>query len=98
MRCVRCGWLSKNYEMSNDGRPAADPCARLDAAYLLGALGADERLAYEAHLAICRRCRAIFTSGTAVTGTQIKNLQITQPNGPAILAFGVPRLFRTADR
>lgn len=21
MRCVRCGWPSKNYEMSNDGRP-----------------------------------------------------------------------------
>jgi hypothetical protein len=42
--------------------------------------------------------RAIFTSGTALTETQIKNLQITQPNGPAILAFGVPRLFRTADR
>ena len=34
----------------------ADPYARLDAAYLLGALDADERLAYEAHLAICRRC------------------------------------------
>jgi anti-sigma factor RsiW len=33
----------------------ADPCARLDAAYLLGALYADERLAYEAHLAICVR-------------------------------------------
>ena len=28
----------------------ADPSARLDAAYLLGALDADERLAYEAHL------------------------------------------------
>ena len=42
--------------------------------------------------------RVIFTSGTALTETQIKNLQITQPNGPAILAFGGPRLFRTADR
>ena len=42
--------------------------------------------------------RVIFTSGTALTETQIKNLQITQPNGPAILAFGVPRLSRTADR
>ncbi len=30
----------------------ADPYARLDAAYLLGALDADERLAYEAHLAM----------------------------------------------
>ncbi len=29
----------------------ADPFARLDAVYLLGALAADERLAYEAHLA-----------------------------------------------
>ena len=36
----------------------ADPYARLDAVYMLGALDADERLAYEAHLAIRRRCRA----------------------------------------
>ena len=36
----------------------ADPYARLDAAYLLGALDADERLACEAYLVICRRCRA----------------------------------------
>jgi hypothetical protein len=42
--------------------------------------------------------RVIFTSGTALTETQIKNFQITQPNGPAILAFAVPRLFPTADR
>jgi hypothetical protein len=35
----------------------ADSYARLDAAYLLGALDADERLVYEAHLATCRRCR-----------------------------------------
>jgi hypothetical protein len=42
--------------------------------------------------------RVIFTSGTAPTETQIKNLQITQPNGPAILALGVSRLFRSADR
>jgi hypothetical protein len=27
-----------------------------------------------------------------------KALQITQPNGPAILTFGVPRLFQTAGR
>jgi anti-sigma factor RsiW len=33
--------------VSND----ADTYDRLDAAYLLGALDADERLAYEAHLA-----------------------------------------------
>jgi len=31
--------------------------------------------------------RVIFTSGTALTEGQIKNLQITQPNGPAILAL-----------
>jgi hypothetical protein len=42
--------------------------------------------------------RVIFTSGTALAETQIKNLQVTQPNGPAMLAFGVPRLLRTADR
>ena len=32
--------------------------------------------------------RIIFTSGIALTEAQIKNLQITQPNGPAILALG----------
>ena len=42
--------------------------------------------------------KVIFTSGTALTGTQIKNLQITEPNGPAILTLGVARLVRTADR
>ena len=36
----------------------ADTYARLDAAYLLGALDADESLAYEAHLATCMSCRA----------------------------------------
>jgi anti-sigma factor RsiW len=36
----------------------ADTYADLDAAYLLGALDADERLAYEAHLATRRCCRA----------------------------------------
>jgi hypothetical protein len=44
----------------------ADPYARLDAAYLLGALDADERLAYEAHLAICRRCRASLAEISAI--------------------------------
>ena len=44
----------------------ADPSARLDAAYLLGALDADERLAYEAHLAICRRCRAGLAEISAI--------------------------------
>jgi hypothetical protein len=42
--------------------------------------------------------KVIFTSGTALTGTQIKNLQVTQSNGPAILTLGVARLFRAADR
>lgn len=42
--------------------------------------------------------RVIFTSGTALAQTQIKNLQVTQPNGPAILALAVPRPFRTAGR
>ena len=42
--------------------------------------------------------KVIFTSDTALTETQIKNLQITEPNGPAILAFAVPRIFPTADR
>ena len=44
------------------------------------------------------RRKVIFTSGTALTETQIKNLQIVQPNGPAILALGVPSLLPAADR
>jgi hypothetical protein len=44
----------------------ADPYARLDAAYLLGALDADERLSYEAHLATCRRCRESLTEISAI--------------------------------
>jgi anti-sigma factor RsiW len=40
--------------MANDGPTRT----RTSAAYLLGALDADERLAYEAHLASRRRCRA----------------------------------------
>src|ERR1022692_209308 len=31
MRCVRCGWPSKNYEMSNDGRSVRAPRRRLPA-------------------------------------------------------------------
>ena len=42
--------------------------------------------------------RVVFTSGTALTEAQIKNLQVTEPNGPAILALGEPRLSRAADR
>ena len=96
----------------------ADPYARLDAAYLVGVLDADERLAYEAHLAICRRCRAglaeisaipsllagldesVFAAPPEVAPTPVPDtlLPLTQPNGPAILALGVPRLFRAADR
>ena len=44
----------------------ADPYARLDAAYLLGALDAGERLAYEAHLAVCPRCRAGLAEISAI--------------------------------
>lgn len=41
--------------------------------------------------------RIIFTSGAALTETQIKDLQITRPNGRAILALRVSRLLRTPD-
>lgn len=44
----------------------ADPYARLDAAYLLGALDADEDLSYETHLAICRPCRASLAEISAI--------------------------------
>ena len=44
----------------------ADPYARLDAAYLLGALDGDEHVAYETHLANCRRCRASLAEIAAI--------------------------------
>lgn len=44
----------------------ADTYARLDAAYLFGALDADERLAYEAHLTACGSCRDSLADISAV--------------------------------
>jgi len=44
----------------------ADPYALLDAAYLLGALDADESVGYEMHLAICRRCQASLAEISAI--------------------------------
>jgi hypothetical protein len=44
----------------------ADPFARLDAVYLLGALDAGERLAYEAHLGNCRQCQASLAEISAI--------------------------------
>jgi anti-sigma factor RsiW len=44
----------------------AGPNARLDAAYLLGVLDADERLSYEAHLVTCWRCRTSLTEISAI--------------------------------
>jgi anti-sigma factor RsiW len=44
----------------------ADPYARLDAAYQLGALDADEHLSYEAHLVTCRRCRVSLAEISAI--------------------------------
>jgi len=43
--------------VSNNGRHVRPPRRR----YLLGALDPHERLAYEAHLATCRRCRVSLT-------------------------------------
>lgn len=44
----------------------ADPFARLDAAYALGALESDERSGYEEHLATCEQCRASLADVSAV--------------------------------
>jgi|SRR5215469_9073332 len=44
----------------------ADPYARLDAVYLLGALEADEHLAYGAHLATCQRCQVGLAEISAI--------------------------------
>jgi hypothetical protein len=42
--------------------------------------------------------RITFTGGTALSETQINDIQITRPHGPAILGLAVPRALRTADR
>jgi hypothetical protein len=76
-------------------RGAAEP---LSDRYELVAYGADGASYDLGSWRLAPGQRVIFTSGTALTETQIKNLQITQPGGPAILAFAVPRLSRTADR
>ncbi len=76
-------------------RGAADPSSDR---YELVAHGADGATYDLGSWRLASGQRVIFTSGTALTEKQIKNLQITQPNGPAILASGVPRIFRTADR
>jgi putative zinc finger protein len=44
----------------------ADPYARFDAAYLLGALDPDERLSFEAHLLVCQRCRVSLAEISAI--------------------------------
>ena len=76
-------------------RGAAEP---LSDRYELVAHGADGATYDLGSWRLAPGQRVIFTSGTALTETQIKNLQITQPSGPAILAFAAPRLSRTADR
>ena len=43
--------------MSPQSDPPADPYARMDGAYLLGALSPEERARYEAHLEECSACR-----------------------------------------
>ena len=77
--------------MSNDGRPVHAPLCR----YLLGALDADERLAYEAHLAICRRCRAGLAEISAIPPLLAGLDESVFAAPPEV---GVPRIFRTADR
>src|SRR6516165_7990620 len=98
MRFVRCGWPSKNYEMSNYGRPTHAPRRRLPARsarcrrapclrgapssdrYELVAHGADGATHDLGSWRLAPGQRVIFTSGTALTEKQIKNLQITQSN------------------
>jgi hypothetical protein len=81
----------------------ADPYARLDAAYLLGALDADERLAYETHLAICRRCRAGLTEISAIpsllAGLDESVLAAMPEMAPTLVPDTLlPRLLRAAGR
>lgn len=46
----------------------SDPFAEHDAAYVMGALSAGERREYEAHLAICDRCRASVAELSGMPG------------------------------
>jgi hypothetical protein len=60
------------------GRGAAEPPSDR---YALVAHGADGATYDLGSWQLTPGRKVIFTSGTALTGTQIKNLQITQPNG-----------------
>jgi hypothetical protein len=81
----------------------ADPYARLDAAYLLGALAGDERLGYEAHLAGCRPCRASLAEISAIppllAGLDESVLAPPPQAAPApVPATLLPRLLQAAGR
>ncbi len=80
-----------------------DPYARLDAAYLLGALDADERLSFEAHLATCRRCRASLADISAIAPLLAGLDESVLPTPPDAAARPVPgtllpRLLKAAGR
>jgi putative zinc finger protein len=81
----------------------ADPYARLDAVYLLGALDAGERLGYEAHLAACRRCRASLAEVSQIppllAGLDESVFAPPPPAAPAPVPDTLlPRLLRAAGR
>ena len=81
----------------------ADPYERLDAVYLLGALDADERLAYEAHLASCLRCRAGLAEISAIPpllaglDESVVAAPLESPGTPAPATL-LPRLLQAARR
>jgi putative zinc finger protein len=81
----------------------ADPYARLDAAYLLGALDGGERLGYEEHLASCRPCRAGLAEISAIppllAGLDESVLAAAPGAAPAPVPDALlPRLLQAAGR
>jgi hypothetical protein len=60
-----------------------DPFELDDAAYVLGALGQQERLAYEEHLRTCTRCSAAVTELAALPGLLARLPGVPEPAGAA---------------
>jgi anti-sigma factor RsiW len=77
---------------------ATDPYRQWDAAYVLGALSAKERLEFELHLASCQECSAAVAELAGVPGLLAKvpesEVGATGPAAPDLL----PKLARAARR
>ena len=70
------------------GSQTGDPFAMWDAAYVLGALGAEDRRQFEQHLANCMRCREAVAELSGIPAL----LALLDPHEVAALDDGAPEL------